>query len=144
MDHDRSVTSTADLPTDRPGPLPAAGVVTNRIGQVFVPVRDLRAAAAWYGWLLGVSPGDPSHEDTICDLPMAGDVRLALDANRPDFSTDGPPRFFFWCDDVHEAHRRLAAAEVVIEAGPVDIGSVTFLQFRDPDGNPLMACQPNG
>lgn len=117
------------------------GLVGNRIGQVFVPVRDLRAAAAWYGWLLGVSPGPLSHQDTICDLPMTGEVGLALDANRPDFSTDGPPRFFFWCDDVGATHRRLLAADVPIDVEPLDIGSVVLLQFRDPDGNPLMACQ---
>jgi catechol 2,3-dioxygenase-like lactoylglutathione lyase family enzyme len=115
--------------------------VRSRIGQVFVPVRDLRPAAEWYGWLLGAVPAEPSHEDTICALPMEGDVGLALDANHADFATDGPPRFFFWSDDIDATARALRAAQVEIELGPQDIGSVTFLQFRDRDGNLLMACQ---
>lgn len=117
--------------------------LTNHIGQVFIPVRDMAAAAAWYGALLGVDPGTPSHEQTICDLPAAGDVGLALDANRPDFVADGPPRFFWWVEDLPAVRAHLEALDVEVQGEIQDIGSVSFLQFRDPDGNLLMACARN-
>lgn len=116
--------------------------ISTRIDQVFIPVRDIRAAADWYGRLLGVEPGRTSHESTICELPADGPVRLALDANRPNFTADGPPRFFWWADDLESVRTHLddlGAGEV---SDVVDIGSVAFVQFRDPDGNLLMVCAP--
>ena len=74
---------------------------------MFIPVRDVPAAADWYAALLGIQPGDITHHGTICDLPAEGDVRLALDGNRPDFTADGPPRFFWWADDLDEVRRHL-------------------------------------
>lgn len=107
---------------------------------MFIPVRDVPLAASWYAALLGIEPDDITHDGTICDLPAEGEVRLALDGNRPSFSADGPPRFFWWADDLDEvrAHvERIGAHDI---GDIVDIGSVAFLQFRDPDGNPLMVC----
>lgn len=37
----------------------------------------------------------------------------------------------------------LAELEIPRASGIVDIGSVAFLQFRDPDGNLLMVCAPS-
>lgn len=67
--------------------------------------------------------------------------RLALDANRPDFTPDGPPRFFFWSDDLAATVAHLRRLGVRITSDVEDIGSVFFVQFEDPDGNPLMVCQ---
>lgn len=117
-----------------PSPLP------NRIGQVFIPVRDMPAAIAWYSALLGLPPADPTHEGTIHDLPTLGDVGLALDANQPDYTADGPPRFFWWVEDLVAVREHLEALGVEVVGDIQDIGSVTMLQFRDPDGNLLMAC----
>ena len=36
------------------------------------------------------------------------------------------------------------ASSAVVEGGIQDIGSVSILAFRDPDGNRLMVCQRNG
>lgn len=112
------------------------------IGQVFIPTRDIAASAAWYSRLLGVQAGVPSHEDTIVDLPVPSGPRLALDSTAP-FTADGPPRFFWWADDLAEVIAHLDKLGIAVHAGPVDIGSVSFVQFRDPDGNLLMACQRN-
>lgn len=114
--------------------------ISTRIGQVFIPVRDVAIAAPWYAALLGIEPGEITHHGTICDLPVDGDVRLALDGNRPDFSTQGPPRFFWWADDLDAVHRHLTAVGAGEIGEITDIGSVAFIQFRDPDGNPLMVC----
>ncbi|GAA4923048.1 putative enzyme related to lactoylglutathione lyase [Stackebrandtia albiflava] len=113
--------------------------IRREIGQVFIPVRDIARAAAWYSRLLGVEVSAPSHDATIVDVAMEAGPGLALDANAP-FTPDGPPRFFWWADDLGAvvAHLRELGADLVSDV--VDIGSVAFVQFRDPDGNPLMVC----
>ena len=118
-----------------------ASPIENRIGQVFIPVRDIARSARWYSAVLGLPELELSHGDTICDLPTVGETRLALDANRPDFDTSGPPRFFFWTDDMAATVEFLWELGVTLDSAVEDIGSVMFLQFRDPDGNPLMVCQ---
>ncbi|EWT02492.1 hypothetical protein N865_05235 [Intrasporangium oryzae NRRL B-24470] len=115
--------------------------IQRRVGQVFVPVRDMHASISWYAAVLGFEPGDVSHGGTIFDIPTEGETRLALDANRPDFSPSGPPRFFFWTDDMGATVRHLQGLGVTITSDVEDIGSVFFVQFLDPDGNPLMVCQ---
>lgn len=115
--------------------------IQRAIGQVFIPVRDLTAAAQWYAALLGFEPGDASHAGTILDIPTEGETRLALDANRPDFDPSGPPRFFLWTSDLAATVDHLTDLGVTITSEVEDIGSVSFVQFEDPDGNPLMVCQ---
>ena len=104
-------------------------------------MRDLRSAVQWYARLLDFEPAEGSHGGTIFDIPTEGETRLALDANRPDFTADGPPRFFFWTDDIEATAAFLADIGAETTSDIVDIGSVAFLQFADPDGNPLMVCQ---
>lgn len=111
------------------------------VGQVFIPVRDMPASIRWYAALLGFEPVDPSHGGTIADIPTDGPTRLALDANRDEFDTSGPPRFFFWTDDMDATVQHLADLDVTVTSDVEDIGSVAFVQFEDPDGNPLMVCQ---
>ncbi|MGF2949643.1 VOC family protein [Microbacterium alcoholitolerans] len=112
------------------------------IGQVFIPVRDISASAAWYARLLGAEAPAPTHENTIVDLPTPSGPRLALDSTAP-FTPDGPPRFFWWTDDLDDAGRHLGSLGIPLVTGPIDIGSVSFVQFRDPDGNLLMVCARN-
>jgi predicted enzyme related to lactoylglutathione lyase len=115
--------------------------IQNRIGQVFIPVSDMRRSIEWYSKVLGYDPGPASHEGTIHDIPMAGETRLCLDANRPAFDPEGPPRFFWWTEDIESTHAFLASLGVDVAGDIEDVGSVAFLQFRDPDGNMLMVCQ---
>lgn len=118
--------------------------IESRIGQVFIPVRDLARSARWYSTLLGVPESRPTHDATIYDLPTIGETRLALDANRPGFDPSGPPRFFFWTADMAATVAFLRDLGVALDSGVEHIGSVMFVQFRDPDGNPLMVCQRTG
>lgn len=115
--------------------------IENRIGQVFIPVRDIDRSARWYTTLLGLPEGSATHGQTIYDLPTTGETRLALDANRADFDPSGPPRFFFWTRDMAATVAFLKELEVTFDSDVEDIGSVMFVQFRDPDGNRLMVCQ---
>jgi len=100
------------------------------------------AAADWYAALLGIEPDDITHHGTICDLPTGTDVKLALDGNRPDFSADGPPRFFWWAEDLSQVREHLDTIGADEIGDITDIGSVAFIQFDDPDGNRLMVCAP--
>jgi catechol 2,3-dioxygenase-like lactoylglutathione lyase family enzyme len=74
---------------------------------------------------------------------MAGETRLALDATKREVTNSSQPLFFFWTRDIQAAHGLLREMGVEIAAGPANIGSVTFLAFRDPDRNLLMVCQRN-
>ncbi|MGW5359395.1 alpha/beta fold hydrolase [Actinopolymorpha pittospori] len=121
----------------------ATSPIENRVGMVFIPVRDMRRSIAWYSTLLGLPVGDASHQGTIYDLPTSGEVNLALDANKPDFDIAGPPRFFWWATDLDACLAHLKANDVEVEGEIEDIGSLSFLQFRDPDGNLLMVCGRN-
>ncbi|GAA2151120.1 putative enzyme related to lactoylglutathione lyase [Humibacillus xanthopallidus] len=112
-----------------------------RVGQVFIPVRDMASAIRWYAALLGFEQGVASHGATIYDIPTDGETRLALDANRPDVEAAGPPRFFLWTDDMSATVAHLRGLGVTVTSDVEDIGSVLFVQFEDPDGNALMVCQ---
>jgi predicted enzyme related to lactoylglutathione lyase len=117
--------------------------IENRIGQVFVPVSDMGRAVAWYSRLLGLPAGAPSHGGGIYDVPMAGETRLALDATKREVTNSSQPLLFFWTRDIQAAHGLLRELGADIVAGPENVGSVTFLVFRDPDRNLLMVCQRN-
>jgi predicted enzyme related to lactoylglutathione lyase len=111
---------------------------------VFIPVRDMERSARWYGRVLGFDPRPASHGGTILDVPVDAGPGLVLDANQPDFTADGPPRFFFWTDDIEATVDHLHRLEVSVTSPVADIGSVSFVQFEDPDGNALMVCQVSG
>ncbi|GAA1883284.1 VOC family protein [Lapillicoccus jejuensis] len=115
--------------------------IHRHVGQVFIPVRDLHRAAQWYGDLLSIDPGPASHDDTILDLPVQDGPGLALDATRPEFTADGPPRFFFWADDLEAVVDHLQRMGTRVTSDVLDIGSVSLVQFEDPDGNALMVCR---
>jgi catechol 2,3-dioxygenase-like lactoylglutathione lyase family enzyme len=115
--------------------------IQRRVGQVFIPVRHLDRSIDWYAAVLGFEAGHSSHGGTIFDIPADGEVGLALDANCPDFDPSGPPRFFLWTEDIEATLRHLRSLDVTITSAVEDIGSVVFVQFEDPDGNPLMVCE---
>jgi len=117
--------------------------LSTRVGQVFIPVRDMPAAVDWYSRLFGldVEAGRLGHDDTIFDIPTDAPPYLCLDANQPDFVASGPARCFFLTGDLDAtvAHLRVVGARDV--SSVEDIGSLRFVTFRDPDGNLLMAAQ---
>ena len=117
--------------------------IHNRIGVVFIPVSDLARAREWYARLLGVDPGEPTHDGGICDIPMAGDTGLLLDGNLPVTEHSVQPLCFFWTDDMPATLEHLRVMKAEIESDVTDIGSVSYVRFRDPDGNPLMVCERN-
>jgi catechol 2,3-dioxygenase-like lactoylglutathione lyase family enzyme len=116
--------------------------VVNRIGQVFIPVRDIQVSAEWYCRILGVDAGEFSHEDRIFDVPVQGEAKLCLDAHKPVTSTSVQPICFFWTADMVATKQFLQENEVEIVGDVTDAGSLDLLVFKDPDGNLLMVCEP--
>ena len=115
--------------------------IQNRIGNVFVPVSDMRRAIRWYSRLFGLEQGETSHEGGIYDVPMEGETGLILDANKPITGHSAQPLCLFLTDDISASIKWLRDLDVEITSEPQDIGSVIFATFNDPDGNPLMICQ---
>ena len=68
----------------------------------------------------------------VRDMPVAIEWYAALLGFEPGRATHGGTIY----DIPSEGETRIA-----LDANRVDIGSVTFVQFEDPDANPLMACQ---
>jgi predicted enzyme related to lactoylglutathione lyase len=116
--------------------------IQNKIGMVFVPVSDMDRTIAWYNRLLGLPAGNTSHEGKIYDVPMQGETALILDGNKP-VHNSAQPLLFFWTDDLPATLRHLREMNVEITSDARDIGSVTFITFKDLDGNALMVCKRN-
>lgn len=117
--------------------------LSTRVGQVFIPVRDMSSAVEWYARLFGfeVGAGQLGHDDTIFDIPTDGPPYLSLDSNRPDFVASGPARCFFLTDDIEATVAHLDALDVADVSLIEDIGSLRFVTFSDPDGNVLIAAE---
>ncbi|GIQ62395.1 hypothetical protein PACILC2_09630 [Paenibacillus cisolokensis] len=128
--------------TFRPIPL------ENRIASVFVHVTDLRRAAEWYSRLMGL----PILEERLnggpvywFDLPG---THLILDSNtanrqNPEWREEMMPWFMFPARDIDEAYRYVEErTEPFFE--PERHGTMACFNFRDPEGNALMACWTAG
>lgn len=102
----------------------------------------MQRAIQWYSWLFGLPVGDTSHEGKINDVPMNGETSLILDGNKPVVNSS-QPLCYFWTRDIHAAHDFLCEGCVELVGDVLDIGSVSFLTFKDPDSNLLMICQRN-
>jgi predicted enzyme related to lactoylglutathione lyase len=116
--------------------------IENEIGCVFIPVSDMKRAIEWYTRLLGLPVKTTSHEGRIYDLPMTGDVGLILDGHKP-VTSSSQPICFFWTSDIQRARAFLREQGIEVVKDVEDIGSVSTLTFKDPDGNLLMVCQRN-
>jgi predicted enzyme related to lactoylglutathione lyase len=116
--------------------------IENRFGSVFVPVSDMARAIAWYSRVLGLPIQDITHAGKIYNIPMQGDVGLILDGHM-EVKNSSQPLFFWWTEDIQQARQFLIENEIRIVKDVEDIGSVSTLTFKDPDGNLLMVCRPN-
>jgi len=121
--------------------------VENRIASVFVHVTDLRKSAEWYSRLLEL----PIREERLNGGPVYWfdfqGTHLILDSNsanrqNPDWHEEMKPRLMFPVRDIDEAFIYLKEkAEPLFE--PERHGTMAYFNFRDPEGNVLMACWSN-
>ncbi|WP_409340707.1 VOC family protein [Paenibacillus sp. MBLB4367] len=119
--------------------------VKNKIGSVFIPVRDIEKARSWYCRLLGFQEAD-CHimNGHLCSLPMQG-AGILLDT-MPMWGGQDPegapaiqtPAFMFLTDDLQcsFAYMKEIGVELVTE-----IEHDHWFVVKDPDGNKLMICR---
>lgn len=117
--------------------------IKNRISGVFLPVRDIEKARAWYNRILGLSGGEIQHGHLYC--PTMEGSGLIIDAGGPrhlhaegDFPAYRTPAFMFSTDDIQAAYRFMEENGVELVTG---IENGHWFVFKDPDGNLLMVCQ---
>lgn len=117
--------------------------IKNRVSGVFIPVRNIERARAWYNRILGLEGGEILFGHLYCP-PMQGSG-LVLDAKASqtfsgddDFPTYRVPAFMFATDDIQAAYRFMQENAVELVTG-VENGH--WFVFKDPDGNLLMVCQ---
>ncbi|SET54925.1 Catechol 2,3-dioxygenase [Oceanobacillus limi] len=118
--------------------------IKQKIGTVFIPVRNVHKAKDWYCEMLGIPANGEIQFGHLYVLDMGG-VGLILDempmwggndeGGAPNFRT---PAFMFQTDDIWKAYQYMKdiGAELV-----TDIQDDHWFAFKDPDGNLLMMCQ---
>ena len=111
--------------------------IKREIGAVFLPVRDIEAARAWYCDLLGLE-GLPEIEfGHICVIPMVDGSGFVLDSKGFVVPRTGTPAVHFNSDDLPSAFVYMRAKGITL------VGEITdgiFFNFEDPDGNLLMVA----
>ena len=106
--------------------------------KVIHPVKDLAAAKAVYGALLGVEP--------MMDEPYyvgfeLGDQHLGLDPNGHAKGMTGPVGYW-QVEDIDKAATSLTEAGASITGEPQDVGGGTLVAtLADADGNPIGLIQ---
>jgi len=119
--------------------------IKNRIGSVFIPVRDIKKSRSWYCKVLGLEEAAcgivAGH---LCPLPMEG-AGIILDT-MPRWGGDSPegappidtPAFMLMTQDPQSSLAYLQALGVELVTG---IEHDQWFVVKDPDGNKLMICR---
>lgn len=133
----------------KPNQVEAAAVpaspIRNKVGSIFVPVRDIEKSRSWYCRVLGLNEADCEiMSGHLCPLPMEG-TGLILDT-MPKWGGQEPggapsietPAFMLMTADLEGAlaYMRGLGAELVTE-----IEHDHWFVVKDPDGNKLMICR---
>jgi len=116
------------------------GVQLGPIGQISRHVRDVAAAAKWYGEVLGLP-----HLYTFGDLAFfdCGGTRLFLSAPESGEAAGEPSLLYFSVPDIQRAYDELTARGVAFRGAPHMIhrhesGVEEWMAFfDDPEGHPL-------
>ncbi|WP_066073367.1 VOC family protein [Neobacillus soli] len=117
--------------------------IKNRIGGVFVPVRDIEKSKKWYSNILGLTGGE-IHFGHLFTAPMDGTAGLILDTmpmwrdENNNLSTYQVPSIQFVTDDLQASYQFLKENKVELMT---EIQDDFYFVFKDPDGNVLMICR---
>jgi len=119
--------------------------VSNRIGSVFIPVKDIEESRSWYCRLLGLNENECEiMNGHLCPLPMEG-TGVILDtmpmwggrqpSGAPAIET---PAFMFLTDDLVRSY------EYIKELGVELVTAIEYDHWfvvKDPSGNKIMICR---
>ncbi|MGO4537833.1 VOC family protein [Paenibacillus sp. 2TAB19] len=124
---------------------PSTSPIKNKVGSIFVPVRDIEKSRSWYCRVMGLREEDCSiMGGHLCPLPMDG-VGIILDT-MPMWGGDRPegapsiqtPAFMLMTDDLQGSFdfMKQLGVELVTE-----IEHDHWFVVKDPDGNKVMICR---
>lgn len=112
--------------------------ISNQIGTVFIPVRDIEKSKKWYCDLLGVASDGQVLFNHLFIVPMNG-TGVVLDSKI--YSKENvfrTPPFHFNTDNIEHAYEYIKSKNIELTT---DIEHNQWFTFKDPDGNHLMICQ---
>ena len=115
------------------------------IDTVIIRVSDYDASKLWYSERLELSVlyDDASMKLAVMDTSGPTSLTLWQTESRINFAGDTVSFPIFRTPDAIALRRKLLQRG--IDAGEISTdSSVTYFQFRDPDGNVLEACQVHG
>lgn len=123
--------------------------IKREVANVFIPVRNIDRARAWYRDVLGLPVGEVEMGH-LCSIPMDKGPGLLLDqkltpdgAGAENAQLGAYPLFMFATEDVDASLAYLRARGVeVLEYGGTVIQNGHWFNFRDCEGNMLMVCAP--
>ena len=118
--------------------------IMNKIGSVFIPVRDIEKARDWYCSLLGLTPDCEIMNGHLCPLPMDG-AGVILDT-MPMWGGQEPggapaiqtPAFMFLTKDLAASYAFAQEKGIHIVT---EIHYDQWFVIKDPDQNLLMICR---
>lgn len=119
--------------------------IKNKVGSIFVPVRDIEKSRSWYCQVLGLSEADCTiMNGHLCPLPMEG-TGVILDT-MPKWGGDQPggapsietPAFMLMTEDLAGSLEYMKKLGVELET---EIEHDHWFVVKDPDGNRLMICR---
>ncbi len=119
--------------------------ISNKIGSVFIPVKDIEKSRDWYCAVLGLEPANcPIRSGHLCPLPMEG-TGIILDTMPMWGGKDegGPPNiktpaFMFLTSDLQASFEYMKQIQVELVT---EIEHNHWFVIKDPDENLLMVCR---
>jgi len=122
-----------------------ASPIKNKVGNIFIPVKDMEKSRSWYCRVLGLNEEDCAIKmGHLCPLPMEG-TGIILDT-MPMWGGDQPggappietPAFTLMTEDLRGSldYMKKMGVELVTE-----IENDHWFVVKDPDGNKLMICR---
>ncbi|MFC0560191.1 VOC family protein [Halalkalibacter alkalisediminis] len=117
--------------------------IKNRIGGVFIPVRDIEKAKKWYSKILGLEGGE-IYFGHLYTASMEGTSELILDTmpkwkdENGNIANYQVPSIQFVTDDIHDSYQFMKENHVELLT---EIEDDSYFVFKDLDGNVLMICK---
>ena len=120
--------------------------IKNKLGSVFIPVRNIERSRDWYSGLLGLSMDECKiMHGHLCPLPMQGNTGVILDT-MPMWGGNNPggapniqvPAVLLLTDDLQASYQFCKDYNVTMVT---EIEFDHWFVIKDPDGNMLMICR---
>ncbi|WP_199615119.1 VOC family protein [Paenibacillus alkalitolerans] len=120
--------------------------IKNKLGTVFIPVRDIERSRDWYCNLLGISKDECKiMHGHLCPLPMQGTAGIILDT-MPMWGGNEPggapnirvPAVMLLTDDLQASYQFVKDNDVTMVT---EIEFDHWFVIKDPDENLLMICR---